>query len=64
MIAQERYKQNLREDGRNIYSYNTNVGTINHDSKTVTVPQYWSVTTSKHINYIAGLYGYEVNKIY
>ncbi len=64
MIQQKRYFQNLRTDYKNIYSYNTNVATIDHDKRAVNVGQWWSVTTSKHINYIAGLLGYEVIKHY
>jgi len=47
----DRYKQNLRIIDNNVYSYNTNVATIVNDK--LIVLGWWSVTTSKHINYVA-----------
>jgi len=47
----DRYKQNLRIIGNDVYSYNTNVATIINDK--LLVLGWWSVTTSKHINYVA-----------
>ena len=64
MIQQKKYFQNLHTDNKNIYSYNTNVATIDHEKNEVIVLNWWSVTTSKHINYIASLLGYEVIKNY
>ena len=64
MIQQKKYFQNLHTDNKNIYSYNTNVATIEHNEKKVIASKFWSVTTSKHINYIASLLGYEVIKNY
>ena len=55
-----KYKQNLKVDNFFIYSYDTNVAEIDHIKKTVTKLGYWSVTTSKHINYVAREYGYEI----
>ena len=51
MIHLDRYKQNLRIIDNNVYSYNTNVATIVNDK--LIVLGWWSVTTSKHINYVA-----------
>jgi|TARA_R110000764_G_scaffold9729_3_gene30768 hypothetical protein len=47
----EKYKQNLRIDRDNVFSYNTHVATI----KGTELHQigYWSMTTQKHINYVA-----------
>jgi hypothetical protein len=53
----KKYKQNLRVEGENIYSYNTLVAKINGNNiKKIA----WKVngmttspTTSKHINYVA-----------
>tara|TARA_B110000914_G_C15374818_1_gene404887 strand:+ start:483 stop:656 length:174 start_codon:yes stop_codon:yes gene_type:complete len=47
----KKYKQNLRVDRDNVYSYNTHVATI----KGTELHQigYWSMTTQKHINYVA-----------
>ena len=70
MIQQKKYFQNLHTDNKNIYSYNTNVATINHEQKKVICLK-WNIngmttspTTTKHINYIASLLGYEVIKNY
>jgi len=51
MIYLDKYKQNLHIDQNNVYSYNTNVATIVNDK--LIVLGWWSVTTSKHINYVA-----------
>ena len=64
MIQQTKYFKNLYQDGKNIFSYNTNVAIIKHDIKTIFVPIHYSSTTSKHINYIASLYNYKVIKQY
>lgn len=56
-----KYKQNLRVDGLNVYSYSTHVATIDHHKQVVTRHGYWSQTTSKHINYVASELGYKVN---
>ena len=48
----EKYKQNLRKEGNFIFSYSTKVAEIIgnelHQRKI-----YWSMTTQKHINYVA-----------
>lgn len=46
-----KYKQNLKIDGNNIYSYNTNVAIIKNNE--LHQLGWWSVTTQKHINYVA-----------
>lgn len=58
-LSLPKYKHNLRVaklyiEGRNqyrVYSYNTHVATIEGD--TLQQHGYWSVTTQKHINYVA-----------
>mgnify|MGYP001579619762 CR=1 FL=1 len=47
----KKYKQNLRIDRDNVYSYNTHVATIK-GNKLYQIG-YWSMTTQKHINYVA-----------
>ena len=47
----DKYKQNLRQDGERIISYTTHVATI--DGDTLKQLGWWSVTTQKHINYVA-----------
>ena len=64
MIQQKRYFQNLFTDNKNIYSYRTNVATIDHNKRQVIIQNWYSVTTSKHINYIANLLNYQTIKLY
>ena len=58
----DKYKQNLRATDDSVYSYNTRVAEIDHRDRTITPLGWWSVTTSKHINYIGSEYDYKVNK--
>ena len=57
-----RYKENLRQVGDDIYSYSTKVATI-HQNKLIQ-HGWWSVTTQKHINYAANELGLEIQKDY
>lgn len=52
-----KYSQNLRIDGSRVYSYNTHVATI--DGGKLLVHGHWSMTTSKHVNYVAKEYSLE-----
>ena len=46
-----KYKQNLRVEGNKVISYTTHVATIiNNELHQL---GYWSMTTQKHINYVA-----------
>jgi len=47
----DRYKQNLRIEGNKVISYVTHVATI--DNGKLIEKGWWSVTTQKHINYVA-----------
>ena len=47
----KKYKQNLNVINQNVYSYNTHVATIS--GNTLKQLGWWSVTTQKHINYVA-----------
>ena len=47
----KKYNQNLSVINQNVYSYNTHVATIS--GNTLQQLGWWSVTTQKHINYIA-----------
>tara|TARA_R100000234_G_scaffold951_1_gene787 strand:- start:883 stop:1077 length:195 start_codon:yes stop_codon:yes gene_type:complete len=58
-----RYKQNLRATDNHVFSYNTKVAEIDHTNRTIKPLGWWSVTTSKHINYVGSEYGYEVQKV-
>ena len=67
-----RYPENLQTVGNKIYSYGTHVATFkpkysagrtaNEQRWGVVTKGYWSVTTSKHINYIARKWGATVRK--
>jgi len=50
----DKYKQNLRVDNDKVYSYNTLVAEI--DGDILWRLGHWSMTTSKHINYVAREY--------
>ena len=62
MITLDRYKQNLRIVGDKVYSYSTHVATIEHPNL---IQHGWlSVTTQKHINYVANELKLEIDKSY
>jgi len=46
-----KYKQNLRIEGDNVWSYKTIVAKIKGNN--LNQLGYWSMTTQKHINYVA-----------
>jgi fructose 1,6-bisphosphatase len=46
-----KYKQNLTQQGDEIWSYSTHVATIKGNE--LHQLGWWSVTTQKHINYVA-----------
>ena len=46
-----KYKQNLRIEGNKVWSYTTHVATI--ESGKLIEHGWWSMTTQKHINYVA-----------
>ena len=50
-----KYKQNLRQVDDKIYSYSTNVATVDYPN--LIQHGWWSVTTQKHINYVASELG-------
>jgi len=47
----DKYKTNLTRVKNDIYSYSTKVATIDKDN--LMQLGWWSVTTQKHINYVA-----------
>ena len=63
MITFDKYKQNLKATDDSVYSYKTRVAEIDHKNRTITPLGWWSVTTSKHINYVGSEYGYKVQKV-
>lgn len=60
MKALTKYSKNLRVIGSNVYSYNTHVAIIS--GNTLQQLGYWSVTTQKHINYIANEFNLTLKK--
>lgn len=50
-----KYKQNLRIEGNNVVSYTTVVARI--EGGNLRQLGYWSMTTQKHINYVANYLG-------
>lgn len=58
----ERYKQNLSYDGEYVISYDTKVAKREGDF--LYVKKWYSVTTSKHINYAARVLELKVMKLY
>jgi|TARA_X000000950_G_scaffold241895_1_gene295838 hypothetical protein len=58
----DRYKQNLKQYENKIYSYDTHVATLHYganmkkDKDALIQHGWWSVTTQKHINYVAREY--------
>jgi len=57
-----RYKKNLMYCNDFVYSYNTKVGSIK--GRKLIVNNWYSVTTSKHINYAASQLELEVIRSY
>ena len=55
MRTLSKYKQNLRIQGNNVWSYSTIVAKI--DGNNLQQLGYWSQTTQKHINYVANQLG-------
>jgi hypothetical protein len=51
MATLPKYKQNLRIDGNNVWSYQTIVA--KKDGNDLIQLGYWGMTTQKHINYVA-----------
>jgi hypothetical protein len=47
----DKYKQNLSIQGNKVWSYTTHVATI--QGSELHQLGYWSMTTQKHINYVA-----------
>mgnify|MGYP006404359139 FL=1 len=47
----DKYKENLLLIGNEVYSYHTNVASI--EKNNLIQHGWWSVTTQKHINYVA-----------
>ena len=57
-----KYKKNLKTEGYDIFSYKTKVASYDPKKGKIVKGGWWSVTTSKHINYIAKMWGFDVEK--
>ena len=55
-----KYKKNLHTVGNEIYSYKTFVAEYIPEKGVIYAPKFWSITTSKHINYVASIWGFTV----
>jgi hypothetical protein len=64
----EKYKQNLsvvNHDGQDwIQSYRTRVAKIDYGTRTANVVGYWSMTTTKHVNYACKELGLQPNHVW
>ena len=60
LTKMNKYKENLLVSDEAIFSYLTKVAIIDHINRIVTPLGWWSVTTSKHINFVANEYNYKV----
>ena len=58
----DRHKKNLRQVGDAIWSYSTHVATLDSKKLQYELHQHgwWSVTTQRHINYVANYYDINV----
>ena len=56
----KKYNQNLRLDGNKVISYTTHVATI--EGQNLIQLGWWSVTTQKHINYVANQFNLNLIK--
>ena len=59
-IKFEKHRKNLTQVGNNVYSYDTKVATI--EGNDLIQHGRWSVTTQKHINYVANYYNLNLKK--
>ena len=57
-----RYRENLLVSDDAVFSYLTRVAEIDNEKKEVRPLGWWSVTISKHINFVAYTYDYKVDK--
>ena len=58
----DKYRENLLVSDDAVFSYLTRVSEIDHEKREINPLGWWSVTTSKHINYVAREYNYKVTK--
>ena len=56
----KKYNQNLRVEGNKVISYTTHVATI--EGANLIQLGWWSVTTQKHINYVANQFNLNLVK--
>ena len=56
----DKYRENLLVSDDAVFSYLTRVAEIDHEKREINPLGWWSVTTSKHINYVAREYDYKV----
>lgn len=59
----DKYQMNLAVNDEYVYSYLTKVAKIDHIKREIHALGWWSVTTSKHINYVGREYKYKVTGV-
>lgn len=58
----EKYNQNLKVELKSIFSYNTLVAQIDFEKEVMIPNGKYSQTTKKHINYVASVLNFKVQK--
>ena len=58
----EKYTKNLEVRLINVFSYDTLVAEIDYNTKTVITNGKYNATTTKHINYVAKVLNFKVQK--
>lgn len=64
MKTLSKYNQNLKVNGNNVMSYNTHVATIDQANGRLLVHGHYSMTTTKHVNYVANEYNLKIVDTY
>ena len=59
-MTTEKYSKNLKISDNKVYSYDTHVATI--EGNNLVQLGWWSVTTQKHINYVASQFNLTIKK--
>ena len=57
-----KYKKNLQVVENTTYSYNTPVATIDFENSIIEPKRFYSVTRSKHINYVVRELNFKIKK--
>jgi hypothetical protein len=58
-----KYRKNLRVRDNKVFSYGEHVANIIPSERKVVPFRWYSITTSKHVNHVANVLGYTVEKV-